>query len=208
MRMALSAVVLSVIVACGYVAMPFHAAWSLREAIRSGDTAHLARKVDWESVRSTLRTSLAEHARLVPELDPDGGARRAGLWQRVKIAFGQSMIDSFVERYITPEGLPALFEYRKTFNTKVRREPENPDASLSRLERFQRFWARHKRAEFLSLTRLEIEMEDRRVPTRRFVSQLELRDFEWKLTGLRVASAPAGNDAVPVDEEALLAGGK
>lgn len=210
MRLLLSGIVLSALLACAYVAMPFHAAWSLREAVRTGDSAYLARKVEWDSVRSTLKASLVKHARLMPEIDPNADVvNKPGLWQRVKLAFGQSMIDNFVERYMTPEGLPKLFEYRRTFNTTVRREPETPEADLTRLERFQRFWARLKRAEFMSATRIEIEMEDRRQPGRRFVSEFQLRDLEWRLTGLRVTAAPVGDlGPLPLDEARLLSEGK
>jgi hypothetical protein len=41
-------------------------AWSIREAIRSGDAAYLERKIEWDSVRGTLRTSLTDTALAAP----------------------------------------------------------------------------------------------------------------------------------------------
>lgn len=172
-----------------WIAAPLWTAWSLREAVRSGDTAYLERKVEWDSVRASLKASLVQHAQLVPEITAPETGVRPGLWQRVKVAFGQSLIDSFVERTITPKGLPQLFEARRSLDKTVRDASEDAE-SQEHLERFKRFWARLKRAELQSPTRLEIEMEDKRNPARRIVSLFELRDLEWKLTGLRVVSAP------------------
>ena len=56
----------------------------------------------------------------------------------------------------------------------------------TRLERIKRFWARITRAEFQTLTRVEIEVEDAKVADRRYVSVMELDGLGWKLTGLRV----------------------
>ena len=189
MRLILGAMSLALIAGFIYIAAPFYTAWSLREAIRTADTATLERKIEWDSVRTSLKASLIRHANLVPEINDEASSNKPGLWQRVKVAFGQSMIDSFVERSVTPTGLPKMFEARRTFNAKVRGEPER-EASLTRMERFKQFWSRLQRAEFQSLTRLEIEVKDRRAPDRHYVSLLEMKGLEWKLTELRVVAAP------------------
>lgn len=200
MRLAMAAVVLVLTSAIIYVASPLWAAWSLREAIRRGDSAYLERKVEWEGVRSSLKASLAKHAQLVPEIAATEEPIKPGLWQRVKIAFGQSMIDSFVERYVTPAGLPKLFEARNAINSRVKPVPSNDEGGTIS-ERFKTFWARLKRAEFLSPSLIEIEIADRNDPSRHYVSVLELKSFEWKLTGLRVtAPAPAPS---PISREAM-----
>lgn len=189
MRLILAAMALALIAGLVHIAAPFYTAWSLREAIRTADTATLERKIEWDSVRASLKDSLVRHANLVPEIADENNPNKPGLWQRVKIAFGQSMIDSFVERSVTPTGLPKMFEARKTFNAKVRGEAD-PEVTLTRIERFKQFWSRLQRAEFQSFTRLEIEMKDRRAPERHYVSLLELKGLEWKLTELRVVAAP------------------
>ena len=116
------------------------------------------------------------------------------------------MIDSFVERSVTPTGLPKMFEAKKAFNSKVRGEPD-PEVSLTKFERFKQFWSRLQRAEFQSFTRLEIEVKDRRAPDRHYVSLLELKGLEWKMTELRVIAAPkgsAGNPLPLVEADATL----
>jgi len=48
------------LVATAFVASPFHAAWSIREAIQSGNAEYLAVKIEWPRVRETLRQSLMQ----------------------------------------------------------------------------------------------------------------------------------------------------
>lgn len=181
----LAVVAVLLLIGAGYVASPFVAAWSLREAIKTGDTATLQRKVVWESVRSSLRASIASNAQLLPEANEAGERIRPTMWQRVKAAFGQSMLDRFIESYVTPEGLPKLFRHRNTWNGTVKGETDDED-KLDLLERMKVFYSRLRRAEFKSPTRIEIEMVDRFAPDRRYVSTMELQGFEWKLAELRI----------------------
>lgn len=168
-----------------YVMSPFVAAWSLREAIKAGDVATIERKVVWESVRASLRASIASNSLLMPEANEAGQRVRPTLWQRVKVAFGQSMLDRFIESYVTPEGLPRLFRYRNTWNGTVKGEPDDEE-KLDFFERAKVFYRRLHRAEFRSPTRIEIEMIDKFSPDRRYISLMELHGFEWKLAELRI----------------------
>lgn len=184
---------LLLLLAAGYVAYPFWSAWSLREAIKNGDTAKIEQAIEWDSVRATLRESLARQAKLMPEINAAGEAIKPTLWQRVKATFGQPMLDRFVESYVTPEGLPQLFSYRKTYREKIKGEPD--EKSLAVTERMRQFWSRIHRAEFKRLTRVEIEMSDKDNPGRRVTSTFDLKGLEWKLVELRVT----GMEGVPSD---------
>lgn len=186
-RLTLAALVLT-LAATAYVASPFLAAWSLREAIKSKDIATIERKVAWNSVRASLRASLAGHAQLLPEVNAAGEAIKPTMWQRVKSAFGASMLDRFVETYVTPQGLPQLYSYRKTWRESVKGEPAEPDADKPRLERFKAFIDRVEKAEFQSLTRVEVVVRDRNAADRSYLSRFELQGFEWRLTHLEVLS--------------------
>jgi len=174
-----------------YAAWPFWSAWTLREAIRKGDTATIERRIEWDSVRATLKDSIARQAQLLPEVNAAGEAIRPTLWQRVKTAFGQSMLDRFIESYVTPQGLPQLFTYKKTYREKIKGEPD--EAALGYRERLSRFWSRVHRAEFQSLTRVEIEMSDKDNPDRRFASTFDLQGLEWKLVALKVIATEKGS---------------
>jgi hypothetical protein len=180
-------VLILVVPAALYIASPFWAAWRLREAVRAGDVATIEQKVEWESVRASLKSSLARHAQLLPEATAAGEQVSPTLWQRIKSAFGATMLDRFIDNYVTPAGLPRLYQFRRVWNEQVNGEPD--EASLTGRERFKRFYARVIRAEFQALTRAEIEVADKHVPERRYVSVLELVGLEWKLTSLRVVSA-------------------
>jgi hypothetical protein len=169
-----------------YIASPFVSAWSLREAVKRGDTAAIESKVTWPTVRQTLRDSLANHANLLPMANAAGAEVRPSIWQRVKSAFGATMLDRFIETYVTAEGLPKLFDYKRMWNETVPGAAVAEVEPASRLERFKLFWARIHRAEFQSLTKVEMEIADRKMPDRHFVSVMELDGFGWKLTGLRV----------------------
>ena len=188
------------IVVCGglYVASPFWAAWSLREALRSGDTATIEQRVQWQSVRSSLKASLATNAQLLSQANDAGAAIRPTMWQRVKSAFGATMLDRFIETYVTPEGLPQLFRYNQLARRHLPGRPSVEELdSRPWTERAVDFYSRLRRAEFRSLTRVELEIGDRFAPERHFVSVMELVSFRWKLTEIHVMTNETTLAALP-----------
>lgn len=189
-RILLSAVAVT-LMALAYIGYPFATAWTIREAIRGGDAAYLEHKVDWDSVRTTLRGSLTHVAFDMPDPTDESvetPSLKPGLWKRVKAYFGKGALDRFVASYVTPEGLPQLFAYRKMYRQRVHGEVE-PEKTLANLpERLSAFWARVVRAEFKSLSAFEMEVKDKYDPDRHYVGLLELRGYEWKLTELRIRS--------------------
>lgn len=202
---------LGLVLAGGYIAMPFHTAWSIREAARTGDTAYLSAKIDWTGIKETLKPAIARMALNLPaEMDPgatpEAGAdpaRKPSLWQRFKAYAGQGVVNRVVDKYVTPEGLPQLFTLKKSYNSvrdTVRETVTGTHAEpvdLPFRERFKRFWARVERAEFKSLTRFEIDVRDKLMPERRFDGVLELRGLEWKLTELRVRESSSAKGSEP-----------
>jgi hypothetical protein len=184
-------VVLPLLVA--YAAWPVSAALEIREAVVAGDTATLNRKVEWETLRASLKASVTPEtiARLMA--DPD--APKPSLWQRIKAAVAPSMADSVINRYVTPEHLPVLLGYRQVYRGSVRpalglKEPpstlEGTWLGGTAFDRFASFWTRVRRAVFMSPTRFVLEVEDKYKPGRNFVGTLELKGWEWKLTELGV----------------------
>lgn len=179
-----------------YIASPFVAAWRLREAIRTADTATIERKIDWPRFRDSLKTSLNRSSTLRREAEAGGAQVQPTLWQRVKSAFGATMVDRFVESYVTPQGLPRLFQVRKTWNETVRGDDES---KLPWDVRARQFYARVKRAEFKSFTAVEIEVADKFTPGRHVIANLELSDLEWRLVGVSFKDA-----AGPISDTAPL----
>jgi Protein of unknown function (DUF2939) len=181
---------LALLLALGYVASPFVAAWNLREAVKAGNIEAVQGRVQWDSVRASLKTSLAKHPELFAEATTAGENVQPTWWQRVKSTFGVTMIDRFIESYVTPEGLPKLFQYRQAWRDNISGDTAQL-AETPRLERMKQFYDRIKRAEFQSFSKVEIEMQDRKKPERRYVSTMELIDYGWKLTALRVTTVEA-----------------
>jgi len=178
----------------GYVAAPFMTAWSIREAIRGNDSAYLTGKVEWESVRSTLKASLVSYT-LTPAGDPESLSAHPGIWHRIKEYFGRGAVDRFVDATVTPTGMAGLLTLRKTFNSGIDTigSGATSEAEPSQLERMRRVWSRVTRAEFASLSRFELDMLDKDDPNRTVNCVLELRGLEWKLTELRVRASAARN---------------
>lgn len=176
-----------------YVIWPLYTALQIRDAMISGDTATLVRKIEWDTVRASLKASMSPEA--IARLEADPNAPPPSLWQRVKSAVAPRLAGTVIDRYVTPESLPVLLGYRRFWRGTVqpalgREEPPTALAGTlfagSAVDRFASFWRRLRRAVFQSLTRIEIEVQDRYQPGRSYTGTLELRGFEWKLTALTV----------------------
>lgn len=183
MRSVLFKACLLVSLAAAYTASPFYTAWSIREAVRSGNAAYLQTAIDWPSVRETLKPSLPLLVASAPDsqLTP---SEKPGLWQRFKDNFARSAMGRAMDNYLTPEGLPRLFEMRKMYRDYISGEPE--ENKLATGERLKRAWSRVKRAEFTSLTTFEVDMADKWDETRIYCGKMEFTGFGWQLKELRV----------------------
>lgn len=183
MRRLLFQASLVVLIIAGYLAAPFVTAWSIREAVRNGDSAYLETRIDWPSVRKTLAPAIGRITLNLP--DPDAAPlTKPGLWQRFKAYWGQGAVNRAIESYVTPEGLPQLFAARKAYRKYVSGEPD--DSTIPIIDRIKRAWARVKRAEFTSMTEFEIDMVDKHDPDRMYLGKLVVDGFSWKLKELRV----------------------
>ncbi len=188
-------------VAGSYAASPLATAWSIREAVRNGNSDYLRTAVDWPRIKETLKHSMFRYAvrpagDAAPDTPASSGGETAsaappppGLWQRIKESYGRSVVEGMVENYVTPEGLPKLFAYRTTYNRTLGRTPLVPeDAPL--LDRVRNEWSRLRSARFLSPTRFAIEIDDRYEEGRRIAGVLELgmwnAELGWKLVSLEV----------------------
>jgi hypothetical protein len=181
-----------------FAASPFATAWTLKEAIKSGNVPVINALVEWDSVRVSLRHSMTALALDRPmdfQAPPDvslaqtSNAPKAGLWQRVKGYFGTAAVERLINRYANAEGLPTLFTYGQAYKRYVK-GVEEPSKSLANLpERIAEFWSRLRHVEFVTPTAFEIEMADKSDPTRQFTGLFQWRDMRWKLTQLYVHTA-------------------
>lgn len=194
MKKLLFALTAGLALAVGYVAYPILTVWTIREAIRTGNAAAIEAKLEWPTVRTTLRQSMIEYAiGPTPVAAPGSAPPSIGFWQRLKNGLSRRAIDNMVESYVTPEGLPQLFGVRQFYRQNISGEQAALDA-MPWHQRAASFWSRIKRAEFHSPTVFEIEMADRNDPTRHYIGLLKLRGLEWKLTELRLRSVAATTD--------------
>jgi soluble lytic murein transglycosylase-like protein len=183
---------LLILVAAAYVAAPFVSAWSIREAVRNGDSAYLERAVDWPSIRVTLAPSIKQLALDLPPGAAEAEAvEKLTVWQRVKAYFGAGAINTAIESYVTPEGFSQLFQIRKAYREYVSGLPD--ESTMPVLERIKRAWARVKRAEFTSATTFEVDTTDKLDETRLYLAKFELSGFGWVLKELRIRTLTAAD---------------
>ncbi len=188
MRRTLFLSALLFIAALGYVAAPFYTAWTIRDAAKTGKPHVLASHVYWPTVKVSLKKSLKKIAVVQPQSantsdKPPGFFSR--FWTRIKTSFSYSAVDRLVDRYGNPDGFARIFDYGRIYRTKIRGW-KDPEEGLPLLQKIQAVWARVKRAEFISLTRFEMDMIDKFEPGRMYCGVLEFRDWRWMLTELRV----------------------
>ncbi len=184
-----------VMATAGYIAWPLHTAWSIREAVKSGDSAYLARHFEWTPVKATLKESMA-HLVLDPiDASLKGKPQRQGLWASFKAYYGRNMVDGLVERYATPTGLPTLFSYGRNVRANVAGRQE-PDDGLLLPQRVANAWSRVERASFITPTRFEIDMRDKFEPDRIYCGVLVLKDWRWKVIELRVRQRKSETQAL------------
>lgn len=183
MRLLLLKASLAVFAIAAYAASPFYTAWSIREAVRNGDSAYLEHRIDWPGVRATLAPTISQIAFDIPDAEM-APQQKPGIWKRFKAYIGQGAVNRAIDSYVTAEGLPQLFAARKAYRDYVAGQPG--DSSVTVTERIRRAWARVKRAEFTSLTTFEIDMIDKSDPDRMYLGKLAVDGFGWKLKELRV----------------------
>lgn len=187
--------------AVAYIASPLVTAWSIREAVRNGNSNYLAAAIDWPGVRATLAPSLQRYALDgTTAIRPADGAAKPGLWQRFKAYFGGGVITSAIDSYLTPEGLPQLFQMRKAYRDYVSNGGD--ESALPLMERASRAWKRIKRAEFTGPATFEIDMQDKHEPSRMYLGTLTLGATGWKLTALRMHVDEMAASDVPDATEA------
>lgn len=184
---------LTVVCLGAYIGSPFYTAWSIREAVRNGDSSYLQDRIDWPGVRATLGPNIGRIALNLPDIE-SVPSEKLGMWQRFKAYVGQGAVNRALDSYVTPEGLPQLFAVRKAYRDYVAGQPDESKIALG--ERIKRAWARVKRAEFTSLTTFEIDMVDKHDPDRMFLGKLALDGLGWKLKELRIKMLTTAENAV------------
>ena len=121
-RLIAVAIVMTIFGAGIYAGSAFVAAWDIREALRGGKTDVLEQRVDWASVRTSLKRIAVETRQLMQEMSEASGVPQVkpGLWQRIKTAAAPYFADPLIDRYVTAEGAPQIWAWRQTWRAKIR----------------------------------------------------------------------------------------
>lgn len=82
-----------------YLLSPYYSFWRFTEALKSGDKESLSERVDFPSIRASLKKQLG--ARFAPEQPPAGKRHAFSI-------LSPSVIDALIDALVTPEGLAAL----------------------------------------------------------------------------------------------------
>jgi Protein of unknown function (DUF2939) len=176
-----------------YVAWPLYTALQIREAMVAGDVATLTRKIEWDSVRASLKASISPET--LARLEADPNSPQPSMWQRVKSAVAPRLAGNVIDRYVTPDNLPVLLGYRRLRGAlrPMLGQQEPPTVLAGTMfagtlfDRFGSFWKRLRRATFHVPGKLVVEVEDKYTAGRFYTSTLEMVGFEWKLTGLTIS---------------------
>lgn len=171
-----------------YAAWPVKDALALRSAIRAGDSAAIERLVRWDSLRDSLKDELAaELNRSLRERGERKGKERT-LSEAAARRFGPRVVDSLVERYVTPKGLPQLVVYRDRLrelveNRREAKEDQEEETQQTALPATAVTWAF-----FTSPRRFEVSFRNRKLAQRRLIAAFELDGLVWKLSDARIVS--------------------
>ncbi len=159
------AAIFCVVLLMVYAASPFVSFWRFTEAIRSGDSAAISSRVDFPSVRASLKKQLI--ARFA------GKTERHNRW----LNLGPTLIDVIVDTYVTPDGIAALLS--------------NPQAlkSLQSPQQF-RFSAAKGQAPSKIKYAFFTGFRTFRVDREEVILRFHFTGTEWKLTELDLGLTP------------------
>ncbi len=201
MRKALVVTLAISIALASYAIWPFWSVYQLRQALKAGDLPAIDARVEWQTVRTSLRQSLlsrlaAPNSMRAPTgpVGPSPGSWRT-MWRNVKSAITVSVVENTVDRLLTPAGLARLFAARETYRRDVLpslgiNKPKGPLNGTwlegGRIERAVVQIKRLKAIDIISPTRVEMKVQTRYNPNRHYITVLQLKDYTWKLVGLRL----------------------
>ena len=158
----------------GYAAWPAWSAWQLRAAVKARDVAGIERRVDWTTLRSNLKQTIA--ANLKDEEKRPG----SGFLGAVKRTVGTFVADRVIDMGVTPRTLAHILAGHLLMRDVVPAAP-GPEDEAAADEADPLSPRRLRWAFFESPTRFRIEVADRTEPAKRVVSIFALQGGSWRL---------------------------
>lgn len=172
--------------ALSYAASPYVAAYSLNQAIRSGDTSRITRSVDWQNVRASLRWSVIQRLSEAAAARPAKPGFLKKIGYRMGDALAPRLLDSMLKSKVSPAGFVRYMREpvaprRLAARGGVHVEPAAlgaapPANMLSRIARMK----------FVALDRFEVTVADKSDAERIYRAVFALRGGGWILSEVEV----------------------
>jgi hypothetical protein len=159
-----------------YSAWPVWSAWQLRAAVKARDLAGIESRVDWPTLRSNLKQTIAANLKDESRSSDAGVVRKA-----LKRTLGPFVADRMVDVAATPRTLAFVLAGRLASGAR-RDSPASAEGDAEADAVGDPLSPRRLRwAFFETPTRFRIEIADRTEPAKRVVSVLALQSVSWKL---------------------------
>lgn len=91
-----------------YIAWPYFSLWRFTAAVRAGDANELEARVDFESLRKSVKEQLRAKIAASRENQPGQPKKSDRFFGALSSDFGPRLVDTLVDAYLTPEGLAAF----------------------------------------------------------------------------------------------------
>jgi hypothetical protein len=161
------------LVMVAYAAWPTWSAWQLRAAIKARDLAGIESRVDWPTLRSNLKQTIAVYL--------EDGSSGTGVFSNVKRMLVPFAAGQMVEFAVTPRAL-ALVLAGDLAGGATKSTPSSVESDTAVDAVGDQLSLRRLRwAFFETPTRFRIEATAQTDPTKRVVSVLALQGGRWKL---------------------------
>ncbi len=175
-----------------YVGWPAWSSYRIYDALEKNDAITLERKIDFPSVRDSLKPAI--RAQVDKTLDRTMGDAAGQLRDgRLRQQLGPQLVDTLLNKIVTPQSIASLYAWRGDISQVLKEIKEfreigtttdgagiagSAKPSALRLSNIKRF-------AFTSPTSFEIGIaKDASGSEPDLTAQMGFRDMDWKLTGL------------------------
>ena len=165
-----------------YVGSPYYSLGRFVEAVKSGDTAALAERVNFPEVRSAMKQQL--RAYFFPENEEQKRAKK-NRFESMIARLGPNLLDQLVDAYLTPDGLAALIVNPKLASASA--SPSLPTASSDQIVTRQNVdWSKVRYAFFTSPREFLVDLNGTKL-------RFRLSGSGWRVHRVELPlGAPAG----------------
>ncbi len=171
-----------------YLAWPYYALYDLAQGIRSGDAATINQRVDWDSVRASVKAQVQTILTSRPMMAMQRQNPNSAVGDATRAA---TMANSFIDTTLTPEGIANMLQRLKAAETPNKSTSRMPIPRLSERE-IEALFGSVKFAFFVSPVhfRLDLGSPNRNGSTDALTVRvmMTLKGTRWQVTDVRLAN--------------------